>query len=157
MQRRFFAFILTSVLLASLGSLSSTTWAAPPDPCALLTQAQVSEVLGAAAGAGERLATSVCQWSTKAEAGAGSKKVTLTLQNAQAFAAAKTPVPTGTITKTPVSGIGDDAVYGTTKGAATVLTVKKGDAVFVVRVFGFPEDETKAKEKTLALDVLSKL
>ena len=66
-------------------------------------------------------------------------------------------MPTGNITKTPVSGIGDDAVYGTTKGVATVLTVKKGDQVFVVRVIGFSEDETKAKEKTLALDVLSKL
>ena len=41
--------------------------------------------------------------------------------------------------------------------------VKKGDVVFVVRVYGFPIDpgkpldEIQAKEKTLALEILSKL
>jgi hypothetical protein len=61
------------------------------------------------------------------------------------------------IVKTPSGGIGDDAVYGTSPGASTVLTVKKGEAVFVVHVTGFSENEIKTKEKTLALDVIARL
>jgi hypothetical protein len=60
------------------------------------------------------------------------------------------------ITKTPVSDVGDEAVSGTSP-AGTVLTVKKGSTVFVVHVYGFPVDQTKVMEKTLALDILFKL
>jgi hypothetical protein len=72
------------------------------------------------------------------------------------------PVGHGT-TKVPTSGIGDDAVFGTTPKYAMTLTVKKGDLYFVVHVWGFPLDQSKAvdevqaKEKTLALQILSKL
>ncbi len=58
-------------------------------------------------------------------------------------------------TKTPVSGLGDDALYVETSGAA--LYVKKGDFVFQIRIHGFPLEEIKAKEKTLAVDVMAKL
>jgi hypothetical protein len=37
------------------------------------------------------------------------------------------------------------------------LYVKKGSFFFKVRVLGFPAEQIKAKEKTLALDVLKKL
>jgi hypothetical protein len=96
------------------------------------------------------------------QSGPGSKKVTVTIQDPRAFEHAKMPVGGG-ITKTPASGIGDDAVYGTTPKFAALLTVKKGDVVFVVRVYGFPIDsgkpldEIQAKEKTLALEILSRL
>ena len=69
------------------------------------------------------------------------------------FNTVKMPVPR--IVKTPVSGLGDDAVYVETSGAA--LYVKKGDFVFQIRVHGFPLEEIKAKEKTLAVDVMAKL
>lgn len=136
--------------------------AAPPtDACSLLTTAQVSAVLGVTAETGKPLAptiTKVCHWGTSAPAGKGSAKkgVMLTLQDPRAFAYAKMPVGNG-ITKVDISGVGDDAVYGTTPGFPTVLTVKKGDVVFVVHVNGFTDDEIKAKEKTLALDVLARL
>lgn len=136
--------------------------AAPPtDACALLTPAQVGAVLGITVGAGTPLIpanTKLCQWGAVSLAGKGMAKkgVMLTLQNPMAFAYAKMPVGHGII-KVPVSGIGDDAVYGTTPGYPTVLTVKKGDVVFVVHVNGFPDDQIKAKEKQLALDVLAKL
>lgn len=71
------------------------------------------------------------------------------------FTNAKTPVKG--ITKTPVSGVGDDAYYITTPGLGTGLNVKKGNSAFQIRVNGFPVDQTKAMEKTLALDVLAKL
>ncbi|HKW01096.1 MAG TPA: hypothetical protein VJN96_14830 [Vicinamibacterales bacterium] len=131
--------------------------AAPPDPCSVLTAAQVSDALGVPVADGQHLATTVCQWAPAGASSAKAKKLTVTFQNARAFEAAKTPVPDAKITKTPVTGIGDDAVLGTTQGVATVLTVKKGDVVFVVRVFGLPDDQAAAKEKALALKILQKI
>lgn len=89
------------------------------------------------------------------------KKVTLALQEAQAFAYAKTPI-SHRITTTPASGIGDDAVYdtlsGVTPGLGTSLAVKRGNSFFTVHVYGFPDQpKAMAIEKTLALEVVSKL
>ena len=106
--------------------------------------------------------STLCEWSVPGQAAPGSKKVTVTIQDPRAFEYAKMPVGGG-ITKTPAGGLGDEAVYGTTPKFAAVLTVKKGDIVFVVHVYGFPIDpgkpleEVQAKEKTLALEILSKL
>ena len=158
---------LMASLLATLGALllagPPSAFAAPPAPCTLLTAAQVSAVLGVSVGEGQPRLSTLCEWSEPGKSAPGSKKATLTLQNPQAFAFAKTPVPGGGITKTPVSGVGDEAIFGTTANIAAVLTVKKGDVVFVVRVYGFPIDagkpleDVQAKEKTLALEIVSKL
>jgi hypothetical protein len=163
MGRKHFLFLMSAVFCVLMAFSPRAAYAAPPsDPCSLLTPAQVSAVLGVNVGEGQRMAPTLCEWSVSGQSGPGSKKVTVTLQNPQAFAYAKMPVGHG-ITKTPVSGIGDDAVYGTTPNFAATLTVKKGDVVFAVRVFGFPIaegkslDEVQAKEKTLALEILSKL
>jgi hypothetical protein len=138
-----------------------TAYAGPPtDACSLLTPAQVSAVLGLKVDAGTPLPGNSRLWHWGAAVvmakGMSKKGVMLTLQDPMAFTYAKMPAGHG-IVKVPVSGIGDDAVYGTTPGFPTVLTVKKGDVVFVVHVNGFPDDQIKAKEKTLALDVLAKL
>lgn len=131
---------------------------AATDPCSLLTPAQVSAVLGVNVGAGKTLASTVCDWTSPNQApGVAAKKVTVTLQKPQAFAYAKMPVNSKEITKTPVSGIGDDAVFGATSGKYSSLTVKKGDVVFAVHVFGFPLDQQEDKEKTLAKEILGKL
>jgi len=37
------------------------------------------------------------------------------------------------------------------------LSIKKGSFAFKVRVYGFPPDQIKEKEKTLAQQVLAKL
>ncbi len=138
-------------------------WAAPPDPCTLLTQAQVSAVLGVNVGEGRRVAPTLCEWAVPGEPPSlRQKKVDITLITERGFASAKMPVGQG-ITKVPVSGVGDEAIAGTTAKFATTLTVKKGDVFFVVHVGGFPIDQSKAidevqaKEKTLALEILSKL
>jgi hypothetical protein len=73
----------------------------------------------------------------------------------QRFNAAKTPVQG--ITKESVSGVGDDAIFATTPGLGTGLIFRKGDAAFDLRVYGFAIDQLKAKEKTLAQDVLARL
>lgn len=144
--------------LCAFGICSAHPVYAALDPCSVLTAAQVSAVLGVNVGAGKQLVPTVCDWApSSSPTGAAMKKVTVALQKPQAFAYAKMPVNDSRITKTPVSGIGDDAVYGTTAGQAATLTVKKGDVVFVVRVSGFPLDQLEDKEKTLAKEIVSKL
>jgi hypothetical protein len=140
----------------------TSVYAAPPtDACSLLTQEQVSGALGIAAGAGQPLVpnhTSICGWG---QPGFGGKRVVAGIYTqlgsrtpAERFNAVKTPVEG--ITKTPVSGVGDEAVSVTTPGMGTGLIVRKGAAVFDVRVYGFPLDQIQAKEKALALDILTK-
>jgi hypothetical protein len=154
-------FVIVSLFILFVCG-SRAAYAAPTNPCSLLTPAQVSAVLGVNVGEGQHPASTLCEWSVPGQSGPGTKRVTVTIQDPRAFEYAKMPVGGG-ITKTPASGIGDDAVYGTTPKFAAVLTVKKGDVVFVVRVYGFPIDpgkpldDVQAKEKTLALEILSKL
>ena len=63
------------------------------------------------------------------------------------------------VTKSPVSGLGDDAfsaTMGTNKQFA-VLNVKKGATVYVFKVYGVdsPSDQLSI-EKTLAADVVAR-
>jgi len=114
---------------------SRAAYGAPSDdPCSLLTQAQVNSVLGVQVGAGRRVAPTLCEWAIPGEAPSlRQKKVTVTIESEQGFAAAKMPVGHGT-TKVPASGIGDEAVFGTTAKLVTNLTVKKGHFYFDVFV-----------------------
>jgi hypothetical protein len=138
--------------------------AAPTDPCSLLTKSQVSAALGVPVES-RLVAPTLCQWAIPGEAPSiRQKKVTvsiLTPGGERQFAAAKMPVGHG-VTKTPASGIGDDAVFGTQPPVSS-LTVKKGTFFFAISVYGFPldkpeaVDQVQAKEKALALQILSKL
>ena len=61
------------------------------------------------------------------------------------------------ITKSSVSGVGDDAI-ATTLGNFTTLFVKKGSATFMVRVYGVPDTSKQlAIEKPIAQAVAAKL
>jgi hypothetical protein len=147
------------MLLAASGLLASGSAAAgapPADACSLLTAVQVSAALGVAAGEGKAVASSLCQWTAPGKNG-GSEKVAVTIGNAQKFAMAKMPVNTPSIKKTSVSGIGDDAVFGTTAGQAASINVKKGNVYFAVSLMGVPLDKAQAVATTLAKDVLAKL
>jgi len=130
--------------------------AGPPDPCSLLTAAQVSAVLGATAGEGKAVTPKYCQWTAPGKDG-GSQKVALTISDAQRFAYAKMPVNSPSITKTPVSGVGDEAVFGTTAGQAASITVKRGDSYFAVSLMGVPMSNAQAVATQLAKEVLAKL
>src|SRR5690348_8633208 len=128
--------------------------AAPPtDSCALVTPAQVSAVLGVTVGAGEHIIpsnTTLCGYG-----GAGAqKRVVMAILKASMFAGEKTPLKG--IQEESASGIGDEAHYMTTPGFGTGLSVRKGDFAFKVRVYGFPIEQVKAKEKALALNALTK-
>jgi hypothetical protein len=130
------------------------------DSCSLLTQAQVSTVLGVPVGAGKLLSLDnprTCGWSVPGGPTLTDKKVVLTITTMTRFTQGKTPIPG--IAKTPVSGIGDDAYYVTTSGLGTTLNVRKESAAFSISVKGggFTVGQIKAKEKTLAQTVLTTL
>jgi hypothetical protein len=149
-----------AIIAASAVCAASSHAATQMDPCSLLTSAQVDDVLGTQVGPGKHLASLVCEW-TESRPGS-QKKATVTLLTERGFAAAKTQIG-GSITKTPASGIGDEAIFGVTGKVATTLAVKKGAVMFVVRVQGFPLDQpqaindVQAKEKALALQIISKV
>lgn len=155
---------LLALMGFSLIACGATAFAAPPtDSCSLLTSAQAGSALGSTVGAGKSLGSNECFWSSTGSSFAR-QRVLIHLFGTvgavtpvQQFNITKTPVPAGRIVKTPVSGIGDDAVYVRRSDRDTGLTVKKGNIVFTVSVYGFPLDQIEAKEKTLALDVLAKL
>jgi hypothetical protein len=128
------------------------------DPCSLLTAAQVSQVLGVAVGEGEPLGAKLCQWiQTGNPDRSGTKKVTLTMMDARGYSLRVMPVPSSSITKQPVSGVGDQANFGTTAGKLGSLAVKKADTYFAVQVWGFPVSDLEEKEKTLAQEILQKM
>ena len=122
-------------------------------PCGLLTSAQVGAAVGATVGNGEPIATTGCTWSW------GRAKTTLSLWDASKWDQMKS-APLPGVTKSSVSGLGDDAfsaTMGTSKQFA-VLNVKKGATVYIFKVYGVdsPSDQLSI-EKTLAADVLATL
>jgi hypothetical protein len=126
--------------------------ASPVDPCSLLTTAQVSSAIGGAAQAGKPIYTTGCSWSSTSP----KAMVTISFDNLGTYASLK-DANSPMIVKTTISGVGDDAFFKSL-GAWTTLTVKKGDAYFVVRVYGFPDPaKQKEIEKTLATEAAAKL
>ena len=142
--------LLFSVVLFAL-SWADTAYGETA-PCALLTQNQVSSIVGASFGAGSPIANTGCSWT---KAAAPRITVTVSMQSEKMFAAAKSSVPPET-TKTPISGIGDDAIFtGVEKFSS--LWVRKGATVLLVRIYGVSVSEAQTKLKTLATSALSKL
>ena len=142
------------VLAAFTTAMPSVAAASPSDACSLLTPRQVSAVLGVTVGPAERLVASSSNMCGFGGA-ANPKRVVVALLTLDMFTHEKTPLKG--ITEETVSGIGDDAHFMTTPGFGTGLSVKKGGFAFKVRVYGFPPDQIKEKEKTLAQQILAKL
>jgi hypothetical protein len=151
------AAVFTGFILMSHAGLS----AAEPVACELLTQARISTALGVAVGAGTPIARpGTCQWAGKG------KIATLTITRplggktpVEQFNASKTAKRYGIVME-PVSGVGDDAFYvyfaTNTPTVAVGIVVRKGDATFEVRVYGFPLEEGKTVGKGLAQDAVGK-
>ena len=150
-------------IVAEIGLLISASvvvaHAAPPgDACSLLNAAQVSAALGSAVSDGQAVGRKLCMWKATATAKNGSTpRVALTIGDAQKFAYAKMPLPDAKITKAPLSGVGDEAVYGTTAGQLASINVKKGSSYFAISVNGVSMDKTQALVTQLAKEALAKL
>ncbi len=140
-----------ATLLASAIFLSSAL-AGPVAPCDWVTTQEVKTAMGVEMNPGQPIYDTGCSW----HGSSASVNVTLSYQLASKWwAAIKAPIVP--YVKTPVSGIGDEAIY-IKAGNLVWLSVKKGDKVLNVKIYGV-DDEAKEKmiEKTLATVALTKL
>lgn len=127
------------------------------DACSLLTTAQVSSVLGFSAKPGHFVPSdaTVCNWPVVSLAKMSSKDtkiVEVRILDADSW----TLLLPASASAPALAGIGDKAFYGG-DSYLIALYVKKGNVHFYVSVRGFPLDQIKEKEKTLAKEVLAKL
>ena len=146
-------FILACICVsATLGS--KTAAAQSGSPCGLLTSAQVTAAVGVSVGAAQPIANTGCSWSGPHMI----VSVSLWDGSASGWGKIKTPLPG--VTKTSVSGLGDDAIFSTLGPADkqfVTLSVKKGNTAYLFKVYGPTVTEQMTMEKTLAGDVLAKL
>jgi hypothetical protein len=143
--------VACGVAAAALG-LSAADAQAGPAPCSLLTSAQVTAAVGVSVSAAQPIATTGCSWS------APHMIITLSLWDGSGWEGMKAPLPG--VTKTPVSGLGDDAIFSTLGSAAkqyVTLSVKKGGTAYLFKVYGPTVTEQMSIEKALAGNVLANL
>jgi hypothetical protein len=126
---------------------------AATEPCKLLTPAEIGGALGATFGAGEPIGTTGCSWSSATP----HMIVTVSLWPPAEWDRMKAGGTLPGTTTTPVSGLGDDAFYATI-AQYVVLYVKKGQTVYLFKVYGV-KDQAKqmSAEKTLAGDALKRI
>lgn len=152
---------------------AAAAYGATPDPCALPTSAQAGAALGGVTvGPGKHLNAYLCAWGEAGKPMASGKAVRLhvlgpvgSMTPAQMFHNIKTPVPgffppAHAIVKTPVRGVGDDAVYERVGYGTPELSVNKGGNGFQISIHGLAGNQTsliEAREKELALAVMAKL
>jgi hypothetical protein len=154
-----FALAFAAILIFTSAAAPSTNAAPTDDACALLTGAQVSAGVSIPVKDGVPITPTdhkVCTWSATKPVPKSTKLVTLMLQTSDWFDKGKAAHLAGTVT-TPVTGVGDDAFY-LALGENAGLIVKKGNVAFKVAVYAdVPLADKEAMEKTLALQIVSKL
>ena len=164
------SFILSIVAgIVGLFNACAVNAGTPGDACALLTPAQVSSALGAVVGPGQPIMPNkptLCSWTEQGVPSGTERNVSVSVMSAKSFENGKIPV-TG-ITKTPVTGIGDDAYFVETRSMTAGLSVRKGDACFQIRARSNPkwfktgktpesEQQDQGVDRALALEILKKL
>ncbi len=146
---------------------SSASIAASPDACGILTQAEMSALLGVAVAPGERIMPTETRFCTWHEEGNGQRRnAKISFVSQQQYDAGKTPFPS--VVTTTEAGIGDEAYFSKPKGMVNSLSVKKGSNFFRVAVrtnaeaFGKANDaaidaKDKDVDRAIARAVLKKL
>ncbi len=81
--------------------------------------------------------------------------VTVSMQSEKMFAGTKSSAPPE-MTKTPISGVGDEAIFIGVQNFSS-LWVRKGTKFLLVRIYGLPVSESQSKLKALATNAISKL
>jgi hypothetical protein len=130
----------------------------PPDACSLLSTQEVATALGVEVDSGTKIAPGACRWIGRAKR-PGDDVATLRINftTARSFEIGRTPL--SGYTKTPESGIGDDAYSVDREGHDPTLSVKKGSAIVIIFV-AIPKaslEQTKAAERKVALKLVEKL
>ena len=146
-------FVVPVVCVLLACGLRVASAQAPSDPCAQLTAAQVSAALGETVAAGQKAGTKTCSWSANKPT---HQIVSLMYSPPGDWNTRKTrPMPG--VTKTSVSGVGDEA-FAETAANFTTLYVKKKSTIFMVRVYGVPDvGRQLAIEKPIAQAVAAKV
>ena len=164
---------MAAMFIALTTTLVSAAAEPPKDACSLVTQAQVSAALGVSMDAGSHVTPTflrTCTWDPSGSSGNGVRALTLYIQSADQYEAGKqmleqmktmAKVEKHENSKPPVitqlSGIGDDAFYLDMANTMSLIA-KKGNVEFKFVIYGdLSGEKKKAAEKTLALDVVSKL
>lgn len=143
--------LVGSLLIAS--SLHAAGAPAPSNPCAQVTAAEVSAALGETVAAGQQAGTKTCSWTAEKPT---HQIVSLMYSPPGDWNTRKTRQVPG-VTKESLSGIGDEA-FAETAANMTTLYVKKGDTIFMVRVYGVPDSGRQlAIEKPIAEKVVAKV
>jgi hypothetical protein len=127
------------------------------DACAVLTPAEISEVLGVPIDPGQHIpkaSTIMCGWAKTGVV--GDSIVMLNFTKPDYFEKERDPQPR--ITMTPAPGIADDAYYITSQ-FGTSLIIKKGSTVIglAVRDKSIPSVQLMEKERALGLKAASRL
>ncbi|MEO7208869.1 MAG: hypothetical protein ABI145_19405 [Steroidobacteraceae bacterium] len=107
------------------------------DACSLLTQAEVSANLGVQVAAGNSLVAKSCQWRQQAKPGAEVLIADLNGPNLDMFNGVKSTAAATRATITPVTGMGDEALFfyrKTGTSVSEILWVRKANFAFNVRV-----------------------
>jgi Protein of unknown function (DUF3558) len=130
------------------------------DPCALLTQAEISAVVGQKVSAGTKdVEPNECDWQYPADAvPAIQVQITIEVGNTLADLCGPGDSALG-LTVTTVGGVGDGACFEQLAGlgAGTNLTFAKGTGVYTIATVLGPNataDAIEAADKALALDAL---
>jgi hypothetical protein len=162
------AKIIIAIFIIAAATAPSILADAPAkDACLFLTQAQVSDAVGGAFGAGTHVNAQflkTCTW-TPAGSVKDVKAVTLNIQTADSYDSGKKQIEMAKsagvgegVTLTSAGGIGDDAYYIPVGTNIMQLFFKKGTLAFKIAIYGaLPSDKAMAAEKTLALEVITKL
>jgi hypothetical protein len=163
--------IAIAALVVGAATAPSAAATPPSDACPLLTQGEVSAVVGVQVGAGSHITPTYlksCVWTPPGGATVQFSSVLLALEDAAAWNSAKAMLAAvanspgnkakkSAITMTPASGIGDEA-YFSSVGSYTKLIVKKGNVSLQIEISSnAPIEKKRDMEKALASKVLSKL
>jgi hypothetical protein len=152
--------LLSSLLSlpAPIVSLRAGAFEPPKDPCSVLTAQEVSAAFGSNSMEPKHVVATLCQWEVSGQsADTHGKKLTLGFLSASAWEQTKAlrEQYLRTFTRTNVDGLGEEAVFST-NGTICTLQVKKGSAVLDMHLYGFPPDQAKDKEITLARAALGR-
>ena len=151
-SRRWSAAPLCVCCMVALLALPGPSLAAA-DPCKLLIPEEIASALGATFSAGTPIGTTGCSW----DSAKPHLIVTVSLWPPTEWDRMKAGGAVPGTTTTPVSGLGDDAFF-TTIAQYVVLYVKKGQTVYLFKVYGVKDPAKQmSAEKTLAGNALKRL
>jgi hypothetical protein len=169
-----FAALIVAVFMFGAATEPSASAAPNDDACLLVTQSQLSADMGVSMAAGTHVTpeyVKTCTWAPTGGPTKDLKYVTVSFEDAGAYQSGKMLMQqmqtmmkmkkdeeAGQLANASAGGIGDDAYYTSMGGGYTGLIVKKGNVAFKIAIYGnLPMEKKKALEKTLALQVISKL